>query len=309
MTIDYRAEQTAALAKSRSNDQLYDVGALRGVPMTAQERGAFNEWLGEPTLDEETDKGERSKSGIPYKSKKLKRVAHLRAALAHNSRELAIKVGSYNDIDLGRMSQNIVLRERGTVEETMFWVYQTIKEAGLDPQKVRKDAIYGIEVLFICLPPEGEDIKSFYEACTRWAEGIFGVPVLSSVVHMDQGQPHCHVILLPLVKGKRMQGGSLYGKPSDLRSRLGKFYEEVGYRYGFTRPPTRQPVSKRVRQWAMGRLFRFFSEKDLPEVAIKAMLKPHYVDPTGLLDALGLTLPNLDQKANAVTKYMTRSVR
>lgn len=176
---------------------------------------------------------------------------------------------------------------------------------GVGVVQVRKDAVYGIEVLFICLPPEGEDVQSFYEECTRWAEAVFGVPVLSSVIHLDQGQPHCHVILLPLVGGKRMQGGSLYGKASDLRARLDKFYEEVGYRYGFTRPVKRPPVSTRVRKWAMGRLYRFLAEKDLPETAIKAMLKPHSSDPMGLIKALGFTVPNLDQKANAMTRYMT----
>jgi hypothetical protein len=277
---------------------------MTNSPMTAEKCDAFQGWLNQPAL-KETDKEDLSRSGIPFKSKKLKRVGHLREALLHNSRELVVQVGSYNNIDVGRVSQNIVLRERGTVDETMMWAYQTIKDAGLDPHKVRKDAIYGIEVLFICLPPEGEDTKSFYEECTRWVESHFGVPVLSSVVHLDQGPPHCHVILLPLVDGKRMQGGSLYGKPSDLRARLEKFYEEVGYRYGFTRPPKRQPVSSRVRKWAMARLYRFFAEKELPEIAIKAMLKPHSTDPIGLLEALGFKVPNLDQKANAMTRYMT----
>lgn len=277
---------------------------MTSSPISAVECGDFQEWLSPPAL-KETDKEDLSRSGIPYKSKKLKGVGHLRAALMHNSRELAAQVGSYNDIDLGRVSQNIVLRERGTVDETMLWVYQTIKEAGLDPHKVRRDAVYGIEVLFICLPPEGEDIQSFYEECTRWAEALFGVPVLSSVVHLDQGQPHCHVILLPLVGGKRMQGGSLYGKASDLRARLDKFYAEVGYRYGFKRPVKRQPVSTRMRKWAMGRLYRFLAEKDWPEVAIKAILKPHSTDPMELVEVLGFTVPNLDKKANAMTRYMT----
>jgi hypothetical protein len=270
----------------------------------AEECKDFQLWLGQPSTKEPA-KEDLSGSGIPFKSKKLKRVSHLRAALLHNSRELAVQVGPYNEIDPERMSKNIVLRQRGTVDETMFWVYQAIQDAGLDPHKVRKDAIYGIEVVFICLPPEGENIAFFYEECTRWAEGHFGVPVLSSVVHLDQGPPHCHVILLPLVEG-RMRGGALYGKPSDLRGRLDKFYEEVGYRYGFTRPPKRQPMPNRLRKWAMDRLYRFLAEKGVPETVIKAMLKPHSNDPSGLLQLLGFTVPDLDQRPNAVTRYMTR---
>lgn len=273
----------------------------------AEERKDFQLWLGQPS-SKEPAKEDLSGSGIPFKSKKLKRVSHLRAALLHNSRELAAQIGPYNEIDPGRMSKNIVLRQRGTVDETMFWVYQTIRDAGLDPHRVRKDAIYGIEVVFICLPPKGEDIAFFYEECTRWAEAHFGVQVLSSVVHLDQGQPHCHVVLLPLVGG-RMRGGALHGKPSDLRVRLDKFYEEVGYRYGFTRPPKRQPMPTRLRKWAMDRLYRFLAEKGVPEAVIKAMLKPHASDPSGLLQLLGFTLPDLDQRPNAVTRYMTRQAR
>ena len=279
---------------------------MTSAPTTVDERKDFELWLLQPATKEPAQE-DLSGSGIPFKSKKLKRVSHLRAALMHNSRELAVQVGPYNEIDPGRMSKNIVLRQRGTVDETMFWVYETIRAAGLDPHRVRKDAIYGIEVVFICLPPEGEDTASFYEECTRWAESHFGVPVLSSVVHLDQGQPHCHVILLPLVEGMRMRGGALYGKPSDLRARLDKFYEEVGYRYGFTRPPKRQPMPSRLRKWAMDRLYRFFAEKDVPEAVIKAMLKPHSNDPSGLLQLLGFTAPGLDQRPNAVTRYMTRS--
>jgi len=278
---------------------------MNGAHTTADDRNDFQLWLGQPAAQDPV-KEDLSGSGIPFKSKKLKRVSHLRAALLHNSRELAAQVGPYNEIDPTRMSKNIVLRQRGTVDETMFWVYQTIREAGIDPHRVRKDAIYGIEVVFICLPPEGEDIASFYEECTRWAESHFGVPVLSSVVHLDQGSPHCHVILLPLVEGMKMRGGALYGKPSDLRARLDKFYEEVGYRYGFTRPPKRQPMPSRLRKWAMDRLYRFLAEKGVPEAVIKAMLKPHSNDPFGLLQLLGFTVPDLDQKPNAVTRYMTR---
>lgn len=281
---------------------------MNGAYTTADERNNFQLWLEQPAAQDPV-KEDLSGSGIPFKSKKLKRVSHLRAALLHNSRELAAQVGSYNEIDLGRMSKNIVLRQRGTVDETMFWVYQTIRDAGIDPHRVRKDAIYGIEVVFICLPPEGEDIAFFYDECTRWAEAHFGVPVLSSVVHLDQGQPHCHVILLPLVEGMRMRGGALYGKPSDLRARLDKFYKEVGYRYGFTRPPKRQPMPSRLRKWAMDRLYRFLVEKGVPEAVIKAMLKPHSNDPFGLLQLLGFTLPDLDQKPDAVTRYMTSPAR
>ena len=281
---------------------------MNSAPTAADERKDFELWLLQPATKEPAQE-DLSGSGIPFKSKKLKRVSHLRAALMHNSRELAAQAGPYNEIDPGRMSQNIVLRQRGTVDETMFWVYQTIRDAGLDPHRVRKDAIYGIEVVFICLPPEGEDIASFYEECTRWAESHFGVPVISSVVHLDQGSPHCHVILLPLVQGMRMRGGALYGKPSDLRARLDKFYEEVGYRYGFTRPPKRQPMPSRLRKWAMDRLYRFFAEKGVPEAVIKVMLRPHSNDPSGLLQLLGFTAPDLDQRPNAVTRYMTRPAR
>lgn len=65
-------------------------------------------------------------------------------------------------------------------------------------------------MVFTARPASGGHLRTFYEECTRWAESHFGVQVLSSVVHLDEGAPHCHVILLPLVDG-RMNGARLYG--------------------------------------------------------------------------------------------------
>jgi hypothetical protein len=95
----------------------------------------------------------------------------------------------------------------------------------LPGKRIRKDAIWGIEVVFTGHPKNGTDFVTFYEACTTWAESRFGIEALSSTIHFDQGSPHCHVILLPLING-RMQGGKLHGNRGQLIERIDNFYSE-----------------------------------------------------------------------------------
>jgi hypothetical protein len=63
------------------------------------------------------------------------------------------------------------------------------------------------------------------------AECHFGVPVLSCVAHMDEGAPHAHALLLPLIDG-HMVGSDLHGGKAKLAAMQASFHEAVGAPHG-----------------------------------------------------------------------------
>lgn len=246
-------------------------------------------------------------SGLPYKSKKLKGIIHLQKALRHNLREIAAELGPYGTIDIARTPSNYALRGHGSAAETLDVARHLVSETGLAPSRIRKDAIWGIEMVFTARPASGEDLRTFYEECTRWAESHFGVQVLSSVVHLDEGAPHCHVILLPLVDG-RMNGARLYGGIKDLSTRMTEFHQAVGARFGLTRPAQYPRLSTSMRETCMLKLREFLAARSKMSASqIEAVLKPHFLNPLALLESFGL-LPNGRASKGSFVEMMTRPV-
>jgi hypothetical protein len=263
---------------------------------TSQE---FQSWMN-PEGKEAPLKSFPTNGGFPFMTKKLKGVGHLKKALKHNLREIVAEFGPYNSIDPTRMWMNVEVETFGTAEDTMRFAYETVLAAGIRPESVRKDGIWGIEIIFVCLPPNEATIETFYAECTRWAGEHFGIPVLSSVIHMDQGVPHCHVVLLPL-KDKSMNGAVIHGYKKAMRDRLTSFYAEAGKRLGLVRPLA---LERGCAKTAQKRLYQFFAETTtLVEEQIHVVIKG-FKDPSSVLKNLGLQMLNLE-KASSLTKLMT----
>lgn len=213
---------------------------------------------------------------------------HLEVALKHNLRELLAERGTYGNIDPSRTPNNYVLRGPSTSFDGMAEVDKIVSSADTGGKKLRKDAVWGFELIFTALPKTGGDLHSYFEACTRWAEQEFGVPVLSSVVHLDQGAPHCHVLLVPLFKGK-MNGGKVYGNKATMVARLSSFYEVVGKRYGLSRPQPKDKLPAAERNGLLQRCADFLSEgRRLTGKQIEAILKPFKADPRSLAESFGV---------------------
>lgn len=244
--------------------------------------------------------------GLAFKIKKLSGVTHLKVALKHNLREILAERGSYKNIDVARSCFNVILRNLGTAETTLLHVYHTAKAAGVRVDTIRPDLIWGIEVVFICQPPAGTSLEEFYDDCTRWVESYFGLRVVSSIIHMDQGAPHCHVILFPL-KGKKMGGAAIVGYKGAMFDHGDKFYKAFGERLGIERPPRANSSDYKYAALAKNRLYEFLAEKSgMVEEQIATIIND-LKSPTAVLKKLGLKLRNVE-KVSAVTKTMTRQV-
>jgi len=255
---------------------------VQGDLHAAQDAGAFlskklngrSSVTGRTYLDED---------GSPLSNRR-----HLKVALRHNLREIVAERGAYGNIDLSRVSANYILRGPATSSDAMIVAEKIVRSADTRGKKLRRDAVWGIELIFTALPKTNGDLRLYFEECTQWAAEEFNVPVLSSIVHLDQGAPHCHVLLVPLIAGK-MNGGKVYGNKAKMVARLTSFYEAIGKRYGLNRPQPKQKLPYVVRMGLLQRLADALSEgRRLTGKQIEAILKPFRADPLPLAEILGV---------------------
>jgi len=213
---------------------------------------------------------------------------HLEVALRHNLRELLAERGPYGSIDPSRTPNNCILRGECSSNAAMLGADKIVSSADTRGKKLRKDAVWGIELIFTALPRTSGDLCSYFEDCTDWAEKEFNVPVLSSVIHLDQGPPHCHVLLVPLMNGK-MNGGKVYGNKSIMVARLTSFYEVVGKQYGLKRPKSKGKLPSAERMGLLQRCADFLSDgRQLTGKQIEAILKAFRMDPLPLAESFGV---------------------
>lgn len=246
------------------------------TPHASQDAGAF---LSKKLNDREYLDGKGEPRGGQF---------HLEVALKHNLRELLAERGPYGNIDPSRTPNNYILRGPNNSVDAMVEVYEIVSSADTGGRKLRKDAVWGIELIFTALPKTDGDLYSYFEACTRWAEEEFKVPVLSSVVHLDQGAPHCHVLLIPLLNGK-MNGGRVYGNKATMVARLSSFYEAVGKRYGLNRPQPKEKLLAAERKGLLQQCADYLSEtRRLTAHQIETILKAFQENPLPLAKSLNV---------------------
>lgn len=166
--------------------------------------------------------------------KKLTGIGIISSAAKHNFRELPEKDSdSHPRIDRSRSHLNYVLAGPKSAALVSELEKKLRRDAGIT--KYRKNGVHGIEIIF-SLPPGSEiDYQAYFNESTEWVARRFGAPLLSSVVHLDEAAPHCHVILLPLVNG-RMNGADLMGHCKTLQTHYADFYIQVAQRFGLKRP-------------------------------------------------------------------------
>lgn len=151
----------------------------------------------------------------------------------HNHREILHELGrSYNSaIDLTRVGLNYVIRGGQTAAAIAQEAQERMTSAGII--RLRKDAVRALELIVSLNPGSGVNERKYFADATAWCESYFGAPVISAIVHLDEGAPHCHIILLPLVGG-RMIGSELMGYKSRLQDIQQDFNRKVGASYGLT---------------------------------------------------------------------------
>jgi hypothetical protein len=151
----------------------------------------------------------------------------------HNHREIAMELGhGYNStIDLTRIGLNYVICGGSTAAAIAQEAQERMDAAGIGT--LRKDAVRALEIIVSLNPGNMLDGKKYFTDAVAWCESYFGAPVISAIVHLDEGAPHCHILVLPLVGG-RMIGSDLMGYKSKLQGIQLDFNHKVGKHYGLT---------------------------------------------------------------------------
>jgi len=228
----------------------------------------------------------------------------VKVAARHNLREIPAELGAGGRIDPSRIHLNCVLRGPGTAGAVAAQADALIASAGL--KKLRKDAVHALEVMVSLPPASGIDEIMFFEDAIVWAENYFCAPLLSAVVHHDEAAPHCHVLVLPLLKG-HMVGSDMHGGGKKLEEMQTNFHEQVGQRYGLIRQTPQKRLSAAIRQQAVELAFGVLeANSGLDSEVLRVLLKPHLKNPEPLLRALGLSVPTPAVVKGGFVKMMTK---
>lgn len=170
--------------------------------------------------------------------KKLKGGGIITAAARHNRRVIQAELGAAGSINPARSHLNETLHGPLTADDVGQLAKDLMCEAGV--VKFRKDSVMGLEFVFSLPTDHRLDDRAYFADCVAWVAAQYGGKdnLLSADIHRDEGAPHCHVLLLPLVGGK-MAGSDLVGGKQKLAATHKQFHEVVASRYGLRKAPAR----------------------------------------------------------------------
>lgn len=164
----------------------------------------------------------------------------VRDAARHNLREIQAELGAESSIDSERSRYNEILVGPITAAEVVASAGQRMRDAGIDPKKFRVDGVRIVEVVCSLPPDFGGDGRAYFTECVAWAGTRYGGAnnVVSAVIHRDEAQLHCHILLVPLLDGHMAGSDMASYKPKVIEADQIDFHERVASRHGL-RSPTR----------------------------------------------------------------------
>jgi hypothetical protein len=235
--------------------------------------------------------------------KKLKGGGIITVAARHNKRVIQAEMGATGSIDPTRSSMNETLAGPSTAADVGQLAKDLMMAAGVG--KLRKDAVMGLEIVFSLPPAHAIDDKAYFEDCTDWALRYFGGHVLSSDVHKDEANDHCHVLLLPLIDG-RMDGGRVVGNKQKLIEMQKHFHNGVAQRYGLSKAAAKLTgAAKQLASKAVLDRLRETGDKAMQSQLWATIRDVIESDPAPFLMALGIKPLAVAKKLRTVTQIMT----
>lgn len=215
-------------------------------------------------------------------------------ALRHNLREIKAELGGYGSIDATRMHMNTVLRGSESARAVEESVKTVLAEAGVKNRN--RTHCQAIEAVF-SLP--GNEVEGYFERCLHWLDGEFGLPIISAVIHRDQGPVHMHALMLPL-KGGAYVGSKPIGGKDVFRRRSESFFGCVARHAGLQRSNAK--VFGHVKKLATEAVIRECETRGIPDATgvlwpfIEAKIR---LDPTPPMRALCIDLNAAMRAENA----------
>lgn len=177
----------------------------------------------------------------------------IRTAASHNLREMYRYKTPPISIDSSKSQLNVILKGASTAQGVNAHAKQLMMNEGIT--KVRSNAVRCIEVLF-SLPFDTKlNVVEYFSECVAWAGQYFcgEENILSAIVHLDQANPHCHLLLLP-IKNNRLRGSEVFGKRGNLIAMHEDFEKEVACKYQLKTATNQATVAEKreLATWVRG---------------------------------------------------------
>lgn len=243
---------------------------------------------------------------------KIKTMNRLRRALKHNKREAPKELEAALHIDGAKTPLNYSLLGVSTSSdllthtENALWSYQ--KNIG---KAVRHDAVVAIEVLFSVPIAKSEiDLHQYFADCLAWATTeFFPAEPLSAEVHLDESNPHVHLIFL-CVTHSRLVASMVTGNKRKYRSRRENFYTQVAQKYGLELPPP--ALNRKDRKRLAQQVIEHFQQTNDPITLSKhypAICESVQKNPAPFAASLGLVFLPTAPKMRTLTQIFTSKGR
>jgi hypothetical protein len=237
--------------------------------------------------------------------KKLKGGGIITKAARHNRRVIQAELGAESSIDPTRSHLNETLHGPLTADDVGQLAKDLMRGAGV--VKHRKDCVLGLEFLF-SLPVDHQlDDRAYFGDCAAWVADQYGGAqnVLSVDIHRDEGAPHCHVLLLPLLNGK-LAGSDMVGGKQKLMATHKHFHEAVASRYGLHKAPARlTSASKQAGAAAVLAKLKSTSDAALKSKAWATIRDAIETNPGPWLLALGIELDVVKKPLKTMAQIFT----
>jgi len=217
-----------------------------------------------------------------------RKTCSLKDAARHNLREIQAETGAITRINPLKTINNWVMTGPNDADSVVSLAKKTCAIAGVDLSKKRRDYCQAIEIVFSLPPGSKIEPAKYFENCLDWVKQAYELPLLSSVVHMDEEAPHCHILLLPLNREGRYVGSAPCERP-ETKKKTESFFISVAGPAGLIRQGAKlRGVIKKV---AISLTLQKCTDMGLP--AANGHLWPFfkssiYRDPVPALEALGI---------------------
>jgi hypothetical protein len=224
-------------------------------------------------------------------------------AARHNLREIQSELGAFGHIDPNKTKCNLVLDGPSIAQRVVDRATEVSNSAGIDLKKKRQDYCQAIELVFSLPINFPIYFLQYFQSCLSWVKRAYQLPVLSAVVHLDEGSPHLHVLLLPLnTEGKYVGGEPI--RIQETKKNRESFFENVAGPAGLKRQDAM--LKGMHKQVAINLIIAKCCELHLPEAngrMWRVLETAISRDPVPSLEALGIEREELN---NAIKQHRSR---
>lgn len=174
---------------------------------------------------------------------KLKTTSAASARLKHARREIPCKTVKNPN------AKNVRITMGDEMKKTARMSFKEIFRERTSGQKLRKNAVYAIEVVLTFSPgainsDNRENLKEWAQANMEWVAQTFGGKqnIIDAQLHMDETTPHIHAMIIPIdergkLNARAFLGGTQY-RMSDIQTDYAKSMERFGLERGISREIT-----------------------------------------------------------------------